>query len=889
MSLRRFFARLRSWRKRDDVESELTEEIRAHLQIEEDEQRAAGVSAAEARDAARRAFGNVTLAKEASRDAWIFRWAEELFQDVRYALRQMRRNPGFTAVAILTLALGIGANTAIFSILDPLLLRKLPVQNPDELVLIHGAGPLGSAEQSELPSYFMYRDNSKMFLGVLAAPAGRFSFPLTWNGRTKTVDGLPVSGNFFTVLGVRPFRGRLLTEDDSRSSDGNPVLVLSFDYWRREFNGDDTAIGKTILFQDVPHTIIGVAPPDFFGIHVGEIPSFYWPIGSGPGWSHIWVDAVARLKPGVSVAQAQAGLDPVFRQVMAASSIPEIEKQQNMSHVVLSPIERGISDLREKFSLAGKVLMAVVGLILLIACSNVASLLFARGAARQKEITVRLALGAGRWRLVRQLLTESTLLGLIGATVGVLAAIWMSRVLIASIATDHSTALLVAGVSSRVLVFTGGVLVITVLLFGLAPALAATRGDLAQGLKVQSSGSTGATSHSWLPNSTVVIQVALSVTVLAGAGLLLHSLYNLETADLGFDRDNVIAVSFDCCDAGRTPEQSSALYDQIMTKAKSLPGVRSAGFSEYSQTSGQPGMNVAVEGFTPHSINEQVVLVSDITASYFETLGIPILAGRDFTERDNSTAPSAAIINRTMARHYFGDGNPIGRHFRFLENQWAPFVIVGVVADSIYNDVREKTPDVVYINTQQLGVTQHSTGTGGVLNVRAIASAKTLAGPLRDLIRSFDKGAEIKSIRTLREQVDISLHQDRLIAALCSTFSLLALGLTCVGLYGTLSFNVASRTKEIGVRMALGACKGSIFRLVIRQGMRLVIVGLVIGAAGALASASLLAKLLFGVKGADPVTFVGMSVVLIVAAILACYLPARRAMRVDPMTALRYE
>ena len=812
-----------------------------------------------------------------------------LWQDVRFGLRMLGKNPGFTAVAVLTLALGIGANAAIFSILDPLLLRKLPVRNPDELVLVHAAGPRGSEEISELPSYLMYRDNGTAFSGVLASLDRNYRLAVTWQGHTNAVDSLPVSGNFFTVLGVRPFRGRLLTADDGRFSNGNSVVVLGFDYWRHEFSGDDAVIGKTIVFQDLPHTIVGVAPPDFFGIHVGDIPSFYWPIGSGPGYSHMWVDVVARLKPSISVAQAQVALQPVFKQAMGASSVPEIEQQQSMSHLVLTPIAHGISDLREQFSLAGKVLMAVVGLILLIACSNVASLLFARSAARRKEITVRLALGAGRWRLVRQLLTESALLGLMGAAVGLLAASWVSRILIASLATEHSTVLLVAGLSGRVIAFTGSVLVITVLLSGFIPALAATRGDLAQALKVQSSGSTGTPSKSWLAKSLVVIQVALSVAVLAGAGLLLHSLYNLETHDLGFDRDNVIAIAFDCCEAGRTPEQSLALFDQIGAKAKSLPGVRSTGFSFRSQTSGIPAINVAVEGFTPHSVTEQVVLFNSITTGYFGTMGIPILAGRDFTVRDNANAPFAAIINRTMARHYFGDSNPIGRRIKFIEGKWPPLQIVGVVADSIYNDVREQTQDFVYISLQQLMAIRHSSGIDGVLNVRANASPKMLFGPLRDLIRSFDNAAEIEYIRTLREQVDISLRQDRLIAVLCSTFSLLALVLTCIGLYGTLSFNVASRTNEIGIRMALGARPGNIFRLVIGQGMRLVILGLVIGAAGALASASMLAKLLFGVKGADPVAFVGMSVLLILAAIAACYVPARRAMRVDPMVALREE
>ena len=549
-----------------------------------------------------------------------------------------------------------------------------------------------------------------------------------------------------------------------------------------------------------------------------------------------------RLKQGVSPAQAQAALDPVFRQVVAESSLPEIEKQQDMSRLILARAARGISELSNQYSLPGKILTIVVGLVLLIACSNVAGLLFARGAARRKEITVRLALGAGRWRLVRQLLTESTLLALMGAALGLLAARWVSRILITSLATEHARVLLVAGLGGRGMLFTGGILIITVLLFGLAPALAATRGDLSRGLKVQSSASGGATSHPWLAKSPVVIQLALSSVVLAGAGLLLHSLYNLETYDMGFDRDHVIAMSFSCCATGRTLEQSSALFDQIVAKAKSLPGVRSVGFSSYSQTTWLVGINVAVEGFTPRSVDEQHAFFNSVTTGYFETLGIPILAGRDFSDQDTAGAPLTAIINRTMARHYFGDTNPVGRRFKFVEGRRPPMQIVGVVADSIYNDMREQTPDFIYIQRQQLRALHPTPGIGGVLDVRATGNAGNLSAPLRDLVRSFDSAATITYVRTLRSLIDESFHDDRLIAALCGTFSLLALVLTGVGLYGTLSFNVAQRTNEIGIRMALGARPGNIFGLVIGQGMRLVIVGLVIGAAGALASASLLGK-----------------------------------------------
>jgi predicted permease len=809
-----------------------------------------------------------------------------LWQDVRFGLRMLAKNPGFTAVAVLTLALGIGANAAIFSILDPLLLRKLPVQNPDELVLVHSAGSMESVDGSETSAFVLYRDNNNVFSNVIA-DGGMTEYQITLNGHTSAAQGDAVSGSFFPVLGVRPFAGRLLAPDDDHNSSGNPVVVLSFDYWKSMFGADPSAIGKTIPILNVPYTIVGVTPPEFFGVKVGNAPDFYLPLGNPP--KAAWVNVLVRLKPGVSIAQAQAGLEPLFKQVVAQSNVPVIEQSGGMARLVLTPAARGLSDLREKFSLPARILMAVVGLVLLIACSNVANLLFARGAARRKEITVRLALGAGRWRLVRQLLTESTLLVVLGAAVGLLVANWASNWLLASLSTAHLHVALTAGLSGRVLLFTAAVLLLTVLLCGLTPALSSTRAHLGQDLKVQAGPST-TSSRSRTGRLIIVAQVALSMTILAGAGLLLHSLFNLETFNVGFNRDNVLAITFNGAAAGRTADQASTFYERLVEQARNFPGVRSAGFSSYSQTSGMMGINVVLEGRPASPGQESHVFFNYVTPQYFETLGIPLLRGRDFTSQDNGNAPYVAVINETMARHYFGDQSPLGKRFNLVGGiTWPLMEIVGVVADSKYNDLREQTPDFVYANRTQMQAFRPSPRVAGVLDVRVNGNPKFLIGPLRDAIHSFDSTVKITSVKTLREQIDESLHQDRLIAALCGIFSLLALTLTCIGLYGTLSFSVARRTNEIGIRMALGARPRDIFRLVIGQGMRMVTAGLVLGAAGALASASVLSGLLFGVKGADPVTFAGVSLLLIAAAILACYLPARRAMRVDPLVALRYE
>jgi predicted permease len=809
-----------------------------------------------------------------------------LWQDVRFGLRMLGKNPGFTAVAVLTLALGIGANAAIFSILDPLLLRKLPVRNPDELVLIHSAGSMETLDGSDGPDFLLYRDNNHVFSDVFA-DVGVSSYQITQNGSTGSANGDAVSGNYFSALGVRPFAGHLLSPGGGHGSAGNPEIVLSFDYWKSAFGGDVTVIGKTIPIRNLSYTIVGVSPPEFFGLVVGKTPDFYLPM-ENPARNFLTI--FGRLKPEISLAQAQTDLEPVFQQMLAQSPVPAIERPGSMARLVLTPAARGLSDLRVKFSLAAQILMAVVGLILLIACSNVANLLFAKGAARRKEITLRLALGAGRWRLVRQLITESALLALTGAAVGLLLAVWGSNLLVAALSTEHFHVALKAGLSGRVLLFTSGILMLTVFLCGLAPALSATRSDLAQDLKLQGSGVAASASKRRGGMFVVVGQVALSMTILAGAGLLLHSLFNLETFDVGFNRDNVLAINFNGSGPGRTPEQINSFYDQLIERTKNLPGVRSASISAYSQTAGQMGLNVEVEGHPVSSAEESHVFFNTVDPNYFVTLGIPVLQGREFTNQDGGNAAMVAIINRTMARHYFGGESPIGKRLNFdTGKKWPAMEIVGVVADSKYNDLREASTDFVYVNRTQMRSLHPAPNVVGVLDVRATGNATALSGPLRDAIHSLDSSVKITGIKTLRQQIDESLHQDRLIAALCGIFSLLALTLTCVGLYGTLSFNVVRRTKEIGVRMALGARPGNIFALVIGQGMRLVIFGLVIGAAGALASASLLAKLLFGVKGADPVAFVGTSVLLVLAAIAACYLPARRAMRVDPMVALREE
>lgn len=803
------------------------------------------------------------------------------WQDLRYGARMLAANRGFTIVAVLTLALGIGANTAIFSILDPLLLRKLPVANPDELVTLSASGPVGTLGSLEDDFYKMCRDENRAFSGV-ATFTGTEDVEVESSGARRSASDEVVSPNFFSFLGVRPFWGRFFVPEDASAGSAN--VVISFDYWKRAFGSDPGVLGKVISANGIAYTVVGVTPPSFFGVVVGGSPDFYIPAGarvSSQGWWRtVWVNILARLKPGVTIEQAHADLEPIFEEYRRTSQLPEIEKRNDMAILNVVPAARGVSGLRARFSLPAQILMGIVGLILFIACANVASLLLARGMARRREITVRLAIGAGRWRLVRQLLTESALLAAMGAAAGLVAGIWASGLLIAELSTKRYPVSLDAGLSLRVFAFTAAVLALTVVLCALAPALSATRADLAQDLKVQGASGNESAGRGRLGKFLVVAQVGFSATVLIATGLLIRSLVNLETFNAGFDRDHVLIVAVNKTAAGVTSPQSADFYNRLADLAKNLPGVRNASYSSFSPLSDlEIGINVTVEGYTLKPGETANELFVGVSPGYFDTMAIPLLAGRDFTAVDVQTKIPVVIINRTMAHRFFGDASPIGKHIQFVEGKHPPMEIVGVVADSKYNDLRESASDFFYIPG----------GGGRVLDIRAAGNPNLLTAPLRELIHSLDGSATIASIQTLRQQVNETLHQDFLVAGLCGVFSGLALVLSCVGLYGTLSFSVARRTNEIGVRMALGATPGDVFRLVVGQGMKLTAVGLLLGAGGALASASLLASLLFRVNATDPLTLVGVCAIFVGAAIAACAIPARRAMRVDPVNALRCE
>ena len=892
--LNKFSFWLRSLLHRRELDRELDDELAYHIEAKTEENIANGMTPAEARRAAQIEMGGVEQAKERVRAERVGAWLDTIVQDLRYSLRTLSKSPGFSAVAILTLALGIGANATIFSILDPLLLRKLPVRDPDSLVFLGNAGLWNAARNvdyetaiiSELGAYRHYQHENRVFFGLVFFTPTE-DYDLTRRGEAFSASGETVSSNFFSMLGVRPYLGRLITLQDGNSATATPVAVLSYAYWQREFAADPAVVGQTISLansgwsfdplQHQTYQIIGVAPPGFSGIEIGIDPDFYLPAPNN-GDSPAFATIVARLKPGISLSQARSNLAPIYQEIVRESKLPALEREQDMSGLEIQPIPRGLSRVRDKFGLATQVAMALVGLVLLIACVNVANLLLARGISRRRELTVRMAIGAGRWRLIRQILIEAALLGSAGAIAGLLAANWTAKSLAAALSTKELPVQLDAALDVRVFVFAAAVLAITVLLCGLIPAMAATRGDLTSDLKVAGVNAAHAASRSRLGSLLLAAQIAISAIVLIAAGLLLHSLFNLETYNLGFDADHVLALTLTGKDASR------ALYDQLSDRAKYLPGVKGAAYSAMLPLQGNVvGINVTVPGYIPGSAAETHAYMNGVSPGYFQAMRIPLLAGRDFTPQDAAPQmPGVVIISRNMAEHYFAGKDAVGREIRIGGSGRPPLRIIGVVADSVYFGVREKTTDVMY--TPYGRSTLHTS-----MMVRASGNPAALASAVTDLIHSMDRSIKIESIETMRHALNDSLHEDRLIGALCGAFAALALALTCIGIYGVLSFQVARRTNEIGIRMALGAHRRDILSLILLRGLRILIAGLTVGIVGALAITRVMAHMLFGLSPSDLFTYAAVALVLLFAALAALYVPARRAMRIDPMVALRYE
>jgi len=830
-----------------------------------------------------------------------------LWQDLRFSLRILRKSPGFTVIAVLTLALGIGANTAIFSLLNAILLRDLPVRNPGQLVLFGTGRASGSTSgiATDAYSYRFYEEverRNEVFSessATLSVLFGGMHGRVAGSASLEPINVQLVSGTFFPMLGVQPALGTAFTRADDEPLGAHPVAVISYSWWMRRFARDPAVLGKTIAIGPTIYTIIGVTPPEFFGTTVGQAPDLWVPLSMekqvSPGWNGLedkWWDSLyilARLKPGVSVAQAQASVNVLAKAIWRDFAGPDIspDRQRNLDQawIPLTSAARGLSPIRFQYSLPLQILMAVVGLVLLIACANIANLLLARSASRRREIALRMAVGAGRTRLLRQLLTESLLLACLGGALGVLFSSWVAEALVAWVSSGPELLPLKVGPDARLLGFAFLVTLAAAVLFGTVPALRATRVELSDVLKSGgASASLGLRSR--LTSVLIVSQVALSFVLLIGAGLFLRTLVNLTRVNTGFDARNVLLFGIDPPDVGyKLDSRLVNLYQQIEQRVAAEPGVRAASVSLNTFDEGEWRTPVSVHGAGPATDNPHV-LHNAVGPGYFATMGIPLIAGRVFGPLDTPASPTVAVVNETMARLCFPGGSPIGRRFSIADDvvQRSDFEVVGVVKDAKYLSLGENPEPAAYYPYAQVPRQFYYD-----FEVRYSGDPRAIIAEVRSAVAEVDPSLPLVFQGTLVEHVGRSLSSQSLIARLSVCFGLLAVLLASIGLYGLMSYGVARRTNEIGIRVALGAPRPHLFWMVLREGLLLAGAGLVLGVPAALAAGRLVSDMLFGIQPADPVTMFVAAMLLVVLAIVASYVPARRAMRVDPIVALRYE
>ena len=834
---------------------------------------------------------------------------QTLWQDLRYGARMLLKSPGFTVIAVLTLALGIGANTAIFSLTDQILLRLLPVERPDELVVLRSPGPKGGRVWSDgddaasfsYPMYKALRDRSDAFSGLLA----RFAIPLSvaGAGQTERAEGELVSGNYFNVLGVRPALGRVFNQEDDRTPGAHPVVVLSHAYWTRRFGADPSVLNKSLTVNGTPMTVIGVAGARFRGVQVGQTPDVFIPMmmtaQMTPNRNDLndikdyWLAVMGRLKPGMSRAQTEEAVRPSYRSILEeelslrGGGRAEARQRFLDKRILLDDGSKGRQILQRDANKPILILTGMAGLALLIACANVANLLLARGAGRQREIAVRMALGAGRFRLMRQFMVESLLLSLTGGVVGLMVAAWTIQGLVASIPPSVGALGLSAELNLRLLGFALALSALTGLLFGMAPAARATGLNLEATLREQGSSVSGGLSSVRFRKALVVSQIVLTTVLLVGAGLFARSLNNLKRLDLGLRTDQLITFSIAPELNGYSPQRTISFFDELRQGIAALPGVRSVSAAEIPILTGSnSSSNATVEGHQAQENEDMHVLYNRIGPDYFATMFIPLLTGREFAVSDAASSPKVAIINESMAHRFFANRNPIGSHFAFGSgNRVRPDIeIVGVVKDSKHTDTREQTRPFAY-----LPYAQHTTLGKITFYVRTEQDIASLAPSLRREVQRRDANLPIYELKTLQQQTDESLFADRFLTFLSVCFGSLAATLAAIGLYGVMAYTVTRRIREIGIRIALGATRGRVAWLILREVGLLALMGLIIGAPLAYALGRSAESLLFGVKASDPMVFAAASLLLGCVALLGGYLPARRAAKVDPMIALRCE
>jgi predicted permease len=847
---------------------------------------------------------------------------ETLWQDLRYGMRTLRRNPGFTLIALLSLGLGIGANTAIFSLIDVMMLKSMPVQRPEELALLTVYQlDRDPALSFSFPLVERFQANKEAFSGVMASGGGgRMHMTVSGSGdQSELVRPDRVTGDFFDVLGINPVLGRVFTEDDDRKYDAHAVAVISYNFWKRRFALDPGVIGKQITLNDFPFMIIGVTPPGFTGMEVGGNPDIWFPLwmvdqfpDAIPNRANSnmvqtgswWLRVIGRLKPGVTLASAQSEMDVILQQMLtemaetrSKNPFPWTTTERNRffaRRIILQPGGAGFSFLRFRFAKPLYILMTIVGLVLLIACANVANLLLARAAMRQKEIGVRLAIGAGRLRLIRQLLTESVLLAVLGGALGLALSKVFTGLLVAYLTAQQTSLTLDLSPNAHILGFTFAVSVLTGILFGLAPALRATGFDLVPALKETTGNLRMGMSRVAIDKVLVVAQVALSLFLLIGAGLFVRTLQKLRNVDAGFDAEKLLVFTLDTNPSYKI-EQRMNLTRQVLARLETLPGAHSATVTGFTMLSGNSSTtNISVTGFSPTPDDNLSCHVLDTGPRYFETMGIPVLVGRDFNSSDDhnpaqpvpaqpnaSSTPKPVIINQTMAAFFWRDDSAVGK--RFTSNN-VDYEIIGVVKDAKYENLREKVDRAFY---RPFFFSSFYPGSTFMLRTFSNPIAATTA--VQQVVSALDKDAQVLDVRTMENVVDASLVQERFISQLASFFSLFALLLACLGLYGIMSHGVVRRTREMGIRMALGAQSTGVVWLVMRQSLVLVVIGIIVGVPAALLAARYVSNFLFGLSPTDPVTITISTCVLLSVAVMAGYLPARRASRIDPMLALRYE
>jgi predicted permease len=877
--------RLRSLFRHKAVEDELERELRLHIDQLTREHMANGMSEPDARSAARREFGSPDLAKEQCRDERRTRLVEDLVKDTGYALRLLARSPAFALTAVLSLALGIGANTAIFSLVDTVLLRLLPVDRPQELVFLQVAGTEGRTGAPPYPCFERLRSETKAFAGMAAFAADHLRLQL--DGGVEQVFGQVASGSYFDLLGLKPAAGRLMTRDDDQLDP--PVAVIGYGYWQRRFGGAQDAIGRTVAYRDRVFTIVGVTPPQFWGLHPGREVDVTLPItqergllADGGAW---WFDAVARLRPGATPEQATAQADAIFQSFMKDRTGSAEMRKKRFDHVELVPASRGMERLRSRFSKPLLALTLVAGIVLLVACANLGSLLLARGTAREKEFAIRLATGAGRGRLLRQLLTETLLLFLLGATAGLLVAHLAIQGLTGFFAIGRKPIQLDVHYDWRLAAFATGIALGAGLLTGLWPALKALRTDPQSAIKQGESRLAGSQRVVRAGRILVTGQVALSLVLLVTAALFVKTMSNLKAVDLGFSQRKVLTLSLDPVLTGETAqERREQFWTQTLERVRALPGVKAASLSVLTPLSGRDtGKLVTPSGYTPQSDTDRIVRLNHVSEDYFQTFGMRLSAGRPFTRSDSKQATKVAVINEAAAQAYFAKRDPIGETLDF--GKGAVYQVVGVVQDTKHMSVREPPPRFAFVPLWQ----PLDRNTRITLAVSSDQPLSSLARAVRNEVQTLHPNTLVSDVIPVEDQIDATLLSERLLSTLATAFATLALSLSAIGLFGTLSYSVARRTPEFGIRMALGAEPTSIARSVLHEMLAQVVVGVAIGLPAALIAASTAKALLFGVTPVDPATYLLSTAALATIASLAAWLPAHRASSIDPSDALRRE